>query len=351
MAQGYRMVQWTKFKIAYDIALSLGVVVFVSAFVFATIATRPAGQSMSEPQILIRALGAAAFGLLNFILIIGPAARLSDRFKPLLYNRRHLGVACFFLALAHALLTLIWYHGFSDLNPFISLLVSNPRYDSIQGFPFESLGLAALVILFVLAATSHDFWNANLGPSVWKMIHMGVYGAYVLIVAHVMLGVAQFEKSPLYPLLTGGGAALVAGLHIFAGRREAARDAAPDQVDEDGWLLVGVAHEIPDKRAKIVAPPGGERIAVFRDGGKVFALSNVCRHQAGPLGEGKIVDGCVVCPWHGFQYRPEDGCSPAPFTEKVSTYRTRIVAGAAYVHREPLAPGARCAPSLIEAPA
>ena len=29
----------------------------------------------------------------------------------------------------------------------------------------------------------------------------------------------------------------------------------------------------------------------------------------GPLGEGKIVDGCITCPWHGFQYRPQDGCT------------------------------------------
>lgn len=41
--------------------------------------------------------------------------------------------------------------------------MSNPRYDSPGGFPFASLGLAALLILFVMAATSHDFWNGVLG--------------------------------------------------------------------------------------------------------------------------------------------------------------------------------------------
>jgi DMSO/TMAO reductase YedYZ heme-binding membrane subunit/nitrite reductase/ring-hydroxylating ferredoxin subunit len=349
MSHDYRMVQWNKFKLVYDGAMMLGLAAFVAAFIYATLVTRPADQAMSEPQILIRALGAAAFGLLNFILIIGPAARLSDRFKPLLYNRRHLGVACFLLALAHAGLTLLWYHGFSRVNPFVSLLISNPRYDSIQGFPFESLGLAALAILFVMAATSHDFWNANLGPRAWKSIHMFVYGAYALLVAHVMLGAVQFEKSWLYPLVVGAGAALVAGLHLFAGWRETKRDARADALAEDGWLMVGAPGDIRDGCAKIITPPEGERIAVFRDGAKLYALSNLCRHQGGPLGEGRIVDGCVVCPWHGFQYRPEDGASPPPFTEKVSTYRTRIVGGAAYVHREPLEPGTPCAPSLIEA--
>jgi hypothetical protein len=57
----------------------------------------------------------------------------------------------------------LWYHGLSEVNSFVSLLVSNPRYDSPGGFPFESVGLAALLILFVMAATSHDFWNGVLG--------------------------------------------------------------------------------------------------------------------------------------------------------------------------------------------
>jgi hypothetical protein len=57
----------------------------------------------------------------------------------------------------------LWYHGLSEVSSFVSLLVSNPRYHSPGGFPFESVGLAALQILFVMAATSHDFWNGVLG--------------------------------------------------------------------------------------------------------------------------------------------------------------------------------------------
>ncbi len=77
----------------------------------------------------------------------------------------------------------------------------------------------------------------------------------------------------------------------------------------------------------MVVTLGGERVAVFRHDGKVSAMSNVCQHQNGPLGEGKIVDGLVVCPWHGFQYRPDCGASPAPFTEKVPTFRVRVAGG------------------------
>jgi methionine sulfoxide reductase heme-binding subunit len=332
----YKVVQWTPFKKRFDLVLLLGVVAFIGAYVGAALATPPPGEQALPIQIALRAFGACAFGLLTLILLIGPLARLSPRVLPLLYNRRHLGVTCFLLALVHAALVIVWYHGFSDLNPFVSLLASNPRYTSIQGFPFESLGLVALLILAVMATTSHDFWNTVLGPNMWKALHLAVYWAYALLVAHVMLGAVQGQKSPVYAVAVGVGAGLVALVHLWSGARELRRDANATEAASDGWLRAGDFDDIPDGRAVIVTPPQGERIAVFRDGAKVYGISNVCRHQGGPLGEGRLVDGCVTCPWHGFQYRPEDGRAPAPFTEKIATYRTRIEAGVVFVHPTPV---------------
>jgi len=73
----------------------------------------------------------------------------------------------------------------------------------------------------------------------------------------------------------------------------------------------------------------------------------VCRHQNGPLGEGRIVGGCITCPWHGYQYAPDTGASPPPFTDKVATFQTRIVDGVVLVHPSPHAPGTRLEPSEI----
>ncbi len=347
MGHVYKAVQWTPFKKRYDVVLAVGVALFLCGFVGAALISPPAAQSGSGVQIALRALGACAFCLLSLILAIGPLARLSPRFLPLLYNRRHLGVTCFGLALAHAALATVWYHGFSDVSPLVSLLSSNPRYESLQGFPFESLGFAALLVLFLLAATSHDFWNANLGPGLWKALHMGVYFAYAALAVHVLLGAVQGEKGWIYPLWIGLNSAALAGLHLWAGYREAPGDKGLS-ADGEGWIEIGPAMDIPDMRARIVTPPAGERIAVFRDGDRLYALSNRCRHQGGPLGEGRIVDGCVTCPWHGFQYRPQDGQSPPPYAEKVATYRTRIVGGIAFVHARPLPPGTPVAPSLLE---
>ena len=345
MSHGYKAVGWTPFKKRFDLWLLVGIALYLVVFVAVSSVSPPPDESFAPIQILIRATGTLAFLLLTFILTIGPLARLTPRFKPFLYNRRHLGVSTFLIALVHAGLVLLWYHGFSDLNVFVSLLASNPRYDSIAGFPFESLGLIALIIMFLMAATSHDFWNANLGPGVWKALHMGVYFAYALLVAHVALGAIQFEKHPIYVVLLCVGAATVAGLQLYTGLLASGPDI---KSHDDSWLPVGPAADIPDQRAKILQPDGGERIAVFRAGDKVYAVSNVCRHQGGPLGEGRIIDGCITCPWHGFQYRLEDGQSPPPFTEKISTYATRIINGVVQVSKTPNPPGAPQEPSIIE---
>src|SRR5262249_2106115 len=141
--------------------------------------------------LLIRALGTAAFTMLTVILSIGPLARLNPMFLPLLYNRRHLGVMMFTLALAHGVLSIVQFHALGTLNPLVSVLVSNDRYSTAGQLPFQPFGLLALLILFVMAATSHDFWLHNLTPPLWKTIHMCVYVAYTLVVLHVIFGVLQ----------------------------------------------------------------------------------------------------------------------------------------------------------------
>ncbi|MGD2132595.1 MAG: ferric reductase-like transmembrane domain-containing protein [Maricaulaceae bacterium] len=348
MGHAYKVVQWTPFKKAYDLALIIGVTVFLGSFIAVSATTFPDGQNLHPVQLVMRATGASAFALLHLVLAIGPLTRLSPRFKPLLYNRRHMGVVTFLLALIHAGLVLMWYHGFSDTNVFVSLFASNPRYGSLNGFPFESLGFAALVILFLMASTSHDFWNANLGPRVWKTLHMSVYAAYGLLTAHVVLGIVQAEKSPLYGAVVALGLVTLASLHLATGLRERMRDTTLGRAPEDGWLRVGPARDIPENRAFIVVLKDGERVAVFRYDDKVSAVSNVCRHQAGPLGEGCILDGLVTCPWHGFQYRPEDGCAPPPFTEKIHTYRVKIENGVVFVDPKALPPGTPTPPANVD---
>lgn len=332
MSVKYKAISWNRQKRIYDTVLAASILAYLGVFVGLGFAVHP---NATVETLLIRGFGTAALLLLHVVLSIGPLCRLDSRFLPLLYNRRHLGVTTFLLAAAHGVLALVQFHAFGDALPLISVFTSNPRYNSLAQFPFEIPGLAALVVLFLMASTSHDFWLHKLTPQVWKRLHMGVYLAYGLLLVHVTLGALQSETSPVFGFLLGAGLAAVAGLHIAAGWREKRIDHAPASSAGEGFVEVCSVDSIPEKRAVVVSLQG-ERVAVFRYDGKVSAVSNVCRHQNGPLGEGRILDGCITCPWHGYQYLPESGASPPPFKDKVATFRTRITAGKVWVHPCPL---------------
>jgi nitrite reductase/ring-hydroxylating ferredoxin subunit len=349
MSVGYTPVQWNKHKRVYDVLLALGLGLYIIVFVGVSMAARPSSNQVNEVQLLIRAFATAAMILLHLILMIGPLTRLNQKVFPLLYNRRHFGVTMFFVALIHGILSIIWYHAGGDENPLLSLFTANTHYTSLRHFPFQTLGAAALLILFLMAATSHDFWLKNLTPPIWKALHMSVYLAYGLIVAHVALGAIQTETSVIYPILIAVGFLSVISLHIAAGLKETRRDRRAAQFDKRGWLCAGSYDDIESGRAKVVC--GGktsERIAVFRYENKVSAIASVCAHQNGPLGEGKVIDGCVTCPWHGYQYLPYNGQSPPPFTEKVPTYKVRIEDRMIYVDPNPLPLGTAVEPAAIE---
>jgi nitrite reductase/ring-hydroxylating ferredoxin subunit/DMSO/TMAO reductase YedYZ heme-binding membrane subunit len=338
MSAGFRAVQWNRTKLVYDAILLAGVVIYIGGYLVLSHWLDPPKDLPAAIDQRIRAFGSCAFIMLTIILCIGPLARLDRRFLPLLYNRRHFGVLTFLVALAHAGFMVEWFAVQGALPGLYDELTKVADYGKFIGFPFKALGLAALAILFLMAATSHDFWLAFLTPPVWKGLHMALYAAYGLVVMHVALGVMQDDRGPLIPAVLITGFASVTVLHLVAGWRERSADRGTSMAGE-GWLTVGPPLSIPDKGARIVSGPDGERIAVFRDGAQIGAVSNLCAHQNGPIGEGRIIDGCVTCPWHGYQYRLDDGCAPPPFTEKVATYRVRLMRGVLEVDPRPQPPG------------
>jgi nitrite reductase/ring-hydroxylating ferredoxin subunit/DMSO/TMAO reductase YedYZ heme-binding membrane subunit len=336
MSVALRAVQWNRSKIVYDAILLACVALYLTLFLVIAWRVTPPKNLPDAIDLYIRATGSCAFLMLTVILSIGPLARLDRRFLPLLYNRRHFGVLTFAVAVTHALFMLDWYWALDALPNLAAELTKWSDYGKFIGFPFKVLGMAALLVLFVLASTSHDFWLMFLTPRVWKFLHMALYVAYGLVVMHVSLGIMQDARGPLIPAMLVGGFGLVATLHLAAGWRERKLDR---KISAAGWLSVGPPSSIPDKGARIVTAPQGERIAVFRDGNQIGAVTNLCAHQNGPLGEGRIIDGCITCPWHGYQYRLADGCAPPPFTEKLVTYRVRVARGMVEVDPTPLPPG------------
>jgi DMSO/TMAO reductase YedYZ heme-binding membrane subunit len=84
-----------------------------------------------------------------------------------------------------------------DVNPITSVFLSNRRYELYARLPFKAFGFVALLILFLMAITTHDFWLHNLEPRVWQVVHMMVYFGYSLTILHVALGILPFETSAM----------------------------------------------------------------------------------------------------------------------------------------------------------
>jgi nitrite reductase/ring-hydroxylating ferredoxin subunit/DMSO/TMAO reductase YedYZ heme-binding membrane subunit len=320
----YKTVTWNRHKVIYDAVMIASTMLFVGIFVGVGMLNHRGDHALSVPILLIRALGTAALGMLTVALSIGPLARLNTMFAPLLYNRRHLGVATFVVALLHAILVVGFYGAFGDRNPIAAVLAGDLGNRSLSDYPFELLGFAGLLILFIMAATSHDFWLANLTPGVWKAIHMFVYLAFGLIVGHVALGALQSERSIALAALLGLAVFVVFSLHITTAVREWRRDARGLRSDGGSWIDVGAIDELREGKGKVVCLAGGERVALFRVDGVITGMSNVCPHQGGPLGEGQIVNGCVTCPWHGHQFDPTTGQAPPPYTDTAAMFKVRL---------------------------
>lgn len=343
MSVSYRAVGWNRNKIIYDLILLASVIAYLWLFVAVS---QWFSADVELRSLRIRAYGSAAFILLHAILSIGPLCRLNRKFLPLLYNRRHMGVTMFCLAFYHARIAITWYHDFGNLDPFVSLLVSNTHYGSFIRFPFEILGLLGLIILFLMAATSHDFWLKNLTAPVWKTLHMMVYIAYGLLVGHVVLGALQSNTHPFLTITVGLGLVWITAIHLIAALPEIKTDSDSTLSENNAFVDVGSVAEIPNNRAKIVCL-AGERVAVFKYDGKIAAVSNVCQHQNGPLGEGKVIDGCITCPWHGYQYLPDNGSSPPPFSEKIPTFNVRLEGDRILLKTTPNPAGTQVEPAFI----
>lgn len=335
MSVKYTPVQWNRSKHWYDAVMLVGIGAFLWVFLYVAPDALNHERPINPPIRNARAFGACAFVMLTIILCIGPLARLDRRFLPLLYNRRHFGVMTAAVALSHAYFVLGWYFSFRQgATQWEAVLFSNTSYTQVLGFPFEALGIFALICLLILAATSHDFWLKFLTPPVWKGIHFLIYPAYAALVGHVALGAFQSRDNNTLAVIFSAGALLVVLLHIMAALRERKGKAVAAE-----WVEVGQAADIAEGRAKIAILPGGDRVAVFRHEGALSAISNACAHQNGPLGEGRILDCLVTCPWHGFQYDVRTGRSPAPFTEQVPTYRVKLEGGTVFVDPAANPPG------------
>lgn len=100
-----------------------------------------------------------------------------------------------------------------------------------------------------------------------------------------------------------------------------------DETAPEEWTTVARLSDIPEGIA-FRANAGDVPLVLVRGGQSVDALANACSHQGGPLCEGKVVDGCIECPWHQTRFSLATGeveNGPAVFAQP--RYPVRVVDG------------------------
>jgi len=90
------------------------------------------------------------------------------------------------------------------------------------------------------------------------------------------------------------------------------------------FVRVARLSEIPDPGRQVVELD--ERLIVlFKVGGELFALDDVCTHDDGPLGEGELVDHTIACPRHGAKFDIRDGRAlTMPATRPTVAHQVKI---------------------------
>lgn len=100
------------------------------------------------------------------------------------------------------------------------------------------------------------------------------------------------------------GAAAYLGGHLVSVLRIGVSH-APESLP-DAFTAVLPERELPEgTRCRVEAD--GTAVVLVRQGGQVYALAEACSHLGGPLSEGTLEDGSVVCPWHNSRFALEDG--------------------------------------------
>jgi nitrite reductase/ring-hydroxylating ferredoxin subunit/uncharacterized membrane protein len=91
----------------------------------------------------------------------------------------------------------------------------------------------------------------------------------------------------------------------------------------DTFTPIAKSSEVPDNSMRRAKTEDAD-ILLARQHRHVCALAHSCAHLGGPLSEGTLKDGSVVCPWHGSEFDLEDGhVINGPATQDQPTYRVR----------------------------
>lgn len=163
------------------------------------------GLGVNPVETLNRFLGDWALRFLLIALAVTPLRRLT-RWAALARLRRMLGLFAFFYVCLH----LASYVGV-DLDFDWAAL-----WQDVAKRTYITLGMAAVLLLVPLAVTSTDGMIRRLGGRAWRRLHMLVFPAAILAVAHYWMMVKADIRQPL---LHAAVLAVLLGSRLWAMRR------------------------------------------------------------------------------------------------------------------------------------
>jgi nitrite reductase/ring-hydroxylating ferredoxin subunit len=99
------------------------------------------------------------------------------------------------------------------------------------------------------------------------------------------------------------------------------------------YQAVARIEDIPEGKGKVVRV-GQQQILLLNIEGDFSALDRFCAHHGAPLVKGEIVEGQLLCPWHGITFDVTTGTCPVAPEERVQTYPVEVRDGQVWVASE-----------------
>ncbi|MDO6444506.1 protein-methionine-sulfoxide reductase heme-binding subunit MsrQ [Colwellia sp. 1_MG-2023] len=147
---------------------------FISLFLLVTLYIEAANDQLGADPVeaVLHFTGIGAFNLLLLSLLVSPLAQ-QFKWSHLLKVRRLIGLYSFTYALCH-LLSFLAFEVQFDWGLFINEIIERP---------YISVGMLAVVILFLLTITSFSMMKKKMGRN-WQTLHNGVYVALCFVALH-----------------------------------------------------------------------------------------------------------------------------------------------------------------------
>jgi nitrite reductase/ring-hydroxylating ferredoxin subunit/uncharacterized membrane protein len=197
-----------------------------------------------------------------------------------------------------------------------------------------SIFLGVLAMLAAAVAGLADYTDTDDHPRMVATVHatIMVISLVVYLVDFLWLRLANPAGDRTFAIAVG----LVAYLLVTAGAWVGGElvYALGNMVNRHAWRFFGApkwtrldATDVPEG-VPTKAKAGAQTLVLVRRGETIFALNETCAHAGGPLSEGKLVDGCIECPWHASRYDLATGRrTSGPTTFDQPRYEARAADG------------------------